>query len=173
MKFFLYISPLLFGILGNVFYNVVGKSTPKKINPFFSLSATYCVAWIVCALLFFVTSRGGSIVVAAAEANWTSYCLGVCIVFTDLSLILLFRAGWDISIGSLIANIACSVIVVILGVAVFGESLTLMKVCGVIACAVGLYVINAPDKNPKDVCNGAPALPESGSDAAQTGGTLN
>lgn len=92
MSFLVYISPLLLGVLGNVLYNVVGKSTPKKINPFFSLAATYCVALVVCVILFFVTSRGGSIIAAASEANWTSYCLGVCIVFTDLSLILLFRS---------------------------------------------------------------------------------
>lgn len=129
MSFLVYISPLLLGVLGNVLYNVVGKSTPKKINPFFSLAATYCVALVVCVILFFVTSRGGSIIAAASEANWTSYCLGVCIVFTDLSLILLFRAGWDISIGSLIANIACSVIVVIIGVLVLCNKLA-RQACG-------------------------------------------
>ena len=152
MSFLVYISPLLLGVLGNVLYNVVGKSTPKKINPFFSLAATYCVALVVCVILFFVTSRGGSIIAAASEANWTSYCLGVCIVFTDLSLILLFRAGWDISI-------ACSVIVVIIGVLVFGESLTLMKFCGVITCAAGLYVINSPDKHAEDGVSETAALP--------------
>ena len=73
MSFLVYISPLLLGVLGNVLYNVVGKSTPKKINPFFSLAATYCVALVVCVILFFVTSRGGSIIAAASEANWTSY----------------------------------------------------------------------------------------------------
>lgn len=159
MSFLVYISPLLLGVLGNVLYNVVGKSTPKKINPFFSLAATYCVALVVCVILFFVTSRGGSIIAAASEANWTSYFLGVCIVFTDLSLILLFRAGWDISIGSLIANIACSVIVVIIGVLVFGESLTLMKFCGVITCAAGLYVINSPDKHAEAGVSETAALP--------------
>ncbi len=147
MSFLAYISPLLLGILGNVLYNVVGKSTPEKINPFFSLTVTYCVALISCVILFFITSHGGNIFAAASKANWASYCLGGCIVFTDLSLILLFRAGWDISVGSLIANIACSVIVVIIGVLVFKESLTLAKLFGVITCAVGLYVINAPEKS--------------------------
>lgn len=147
MNFFVFISPLLLGILGNVFYNIVGKSTPEKVNPFVSLAVTYCAALLICIVLFFMTNRGASLFEAAAEANWTSYSLGVCIVFADLSLILLFRAGWDISIGSLIANIACSVIVVIIGVTVFGESLTMMKVAGVIVCAVGLYIINSPEKD--------------------------
>ena len=150
MEFYIFAAPLALGVLGNVFYNVVVKSTPEKLNPFISLAATYCVALLVCVTLFFVTSQDKNILAAAAEANWTSYCLGVCIVFTDLALILLFRAGWDISIGSLIANIACSAIVVIIGVLAFGESLTLMKIAGVASCAVGLYIINAPEKKRLD-----------------------
>lgn len=149
MDFLIFISPLLLGILGNVFYNVVGKSTPEKINPFVSLAATYCMALLACLVLFFLTNKNKNLFAAVAKANWTSYCLGVCIVFADLSLILLFRAGWDISIGSLIANIACSVIVVFIGVCFFGESLTVMKISGVIACAVGLYIINSPEKATK------------------------
>ena len=146
MSFLIFISPLLLGILGNVFYNVVGKSTPEKINPFVSLAVTYCMAFLVCIALFLMTSREKNLLAAAAEANWTSYCLGVCIVFADLSLILLFSAVWDISLVSLIANIACSVIVVIIGVCFFGENITAMKITGVIVCAVGLYIINSPEK---------------------------
>ena len=149
MSFIVFMSPLLLGILGNVFYNVVVKSTPEKINPFVSLAVTYTMALLVCIVLFFLTNRDRNLFATAAEANWTSYCLGVCIVFADLSLILLFRAGWDISIGSLIANIACSVIVVIVGVCFFGESLTARKIAGIIACAVGLYIINSPEETTK------------------------
>lgn len=55
MGFLIFISPLLLGILGNVFYNVVGKSTPEKINPFVSLAVTYCMALLVCIALFLLT----------------------------------------------------------------------------------------------------------------------
>ncbi|MEG1190745.1 MAG: hypothetical protein RRY04_07805 [Oscillospiraceae bacterium] len=158
MKFLIYISPLLLGVLGNVFYNVVGKSTPKKINPFFSLSATYCVALLVCVALFFISPGDKNIFAAAAKANWTSYCLGACIIFTDLSLILLFRVGWDISIGSLLANIVCSVIVVFIGVSFFGENFTLMKFCGIITCTAGLYVINSPEKSARKQKKSRPSV---------------
>lgn len=155
MNTLIFIAPLLLGIVGNVFYNIVGKSTPEKINPFISLAATYFVALLICLGLFFVTSGEKSFLAAAAVADWTSYSLGICIVFTDLSLILLFRANWDISIGSLIANIACSVIVSVIGVAAFGESMTLTKLVGILLCLAGLYVINAPEKSPNRIGDSA------------------
>lgn len=151
MNTMIFIAPLLLGVLGNVFYNIVGKSMPEKVNPFISLAVTYCVALLMCVGLFFATSGEKSFYAAASEANWTSYALGVCIVFTDLSLVLLFRASWDISIGSLIANIACSVIVSLIGVAAFGESMTATKLIGILLCAAGLYVINSPEKSPNRI----------------------
>ena len=51
---------------------------------------------------------GADIFAAFVSANWASYFLGITIVFIDLSLILLYRAGWDVSIGTLIANIGVS-----------------------------------------------------------------
>ena len=101
---------------------------------------------VLCVILFFVTNPGGDIFAAFVSANWASYFLGITIVFIDLSLILLYRAGWDVSIGTLIANIGVSLVSVIIGVACFGEAMTAMKAVGIIVCIAGLYVVNAPEK---------------------------
>lgn len=146
MEILIFIAPLLLNVFGNTVYNVAGKSTPEKINSFATLSLSYLTGLVLCVILFFVTNPGGDIFAAFASANWASYFLGITIVFIDLSLILLYRAGWDVSIGTLIANIGVSLVSVIIGVACFGEAMTAMKAVGIIVCIVGLYVVNAPEK---------------------------
>lgn len=146
MEILIFIAPLLLNVFGNTVYNIAGKSTPEKINSFATLSLSYLTGLVLCVILFFVTNPGGDIFAAFASANWASYFLGITIVFIDLSLILLYRAGWDVSIGTLIANIGVSLVSVIIGVACFGEAMTAMKAVGIIVCIVGLYVVNAPEK---------------------------
>lgn len=146
MEILIFIAPLLLNVFGNTVYNIAGKSTPEKINSFATLSLSYLTGLVLCVILFFVTNPGGNILAAIASANWASYFLGITIVFIDLSLILLYRAGWDVSIGSLIANIGVSLASVVIGVLAFGEAMTVMKALGIVVCIVGLYVVNAPEK---------------------------
>lgn len=146
MEILIFIAPLLLNVFGNTVYNIAGKSTPEKINSFATLSLSYLTGLVLCIILFFVTNPGGNILAAFASANWASYFLGITIVFIDLSLILLYRAGWDVSIGTLIANIGVSLASVLIGVTCFGEAMTAMKAVGIVVCILGLYVVNSPDK---------------------------
>lgn len=146
MEMLIFIAPLLLNVFGNTAYNIAGKGTSEDVNSFASLSVSYLVGLVLCVALFFVNNPGGNLFEAFAQANWASYALGICIVFIDLSLILLYRAGWDVSIGSLIANIGVSLMTVVVGVAAFGESMTIVKAVGIAVCALGLYVVNAPEK---------------------------
>lgn len=146
MEILIFIAPLLLNVFGNTIYNVAGKGTPEKINSFASLSLSYMVGMVLCVILFFVTNPGGNIFAAVSKANWASYVLGLTIVFIDLALILLYRVGWDVSIGSLIANIGVSLMSVVVGVLCFGEAMTAMKASGIVVCVLGLYVVNSPEK---------------------------
>lgn len=146
MKILIFIAPLLLNVFGNTVYNVAGKGTPQKINSFATLSLSYMVGLVLCVILFHVTNPGGNIFDAVSKANWASYVLGLTIVFIDLSLILLYRAGWDVSIGTLIANIGVSLMSVVVGVTCFGEAMTMIKGGGIVVCILGLYVVNSPEK---------------------------
>lgn len=142
----IYFSPLILTVVGNTAYNIVGKSTPQNANSFASLTITYVTGLTACIILFFITNPGGNLFEAISHANWASYALGIAIVLIDFSLILLFRAGWDISIGTLVANIGMALLTVLAGMAFFDEGMTMFKAFGVIACIIGLYVVNSPEK---------------------------
>ena len=73
--------------------------------------------------------------------------IGLCIVGCDVAIILLYRAGWDLSVGTLVANISVSLGLAVLGVMFWQESLGPIKVIGILVCIAGLYIVNRPQKD--------------------------
>jgi uncharacterized membrane protein len=138
-----YYLPIALIIVANVFYNICTKSTPESANPFLSLMMTYLVAAIFTCFLFIVT--GGlerPVLSSLKELNWTSYVLGFSVVFLELGYILAYRLGWNISIGSLVANIGLAIILIPIGILCYQEVLSINHIFGIMLCVLGLIVIN-------------------------------
>jgi hypothetical protein len=53
-----------------------------------------------------------------------------------------YRAGWKISLGALVANIALSLILIPIGIMFFEEGFGFNKVLGSAFCIIGLILIN-------------------------------
>lgn len=138
----LYFLPLLLVILSNTFYHITSKSTPADVNPLASLCVTYLVAAAATFVLMLI--RQG---VAREELfpfkgiNWTSFVLGICIIGLEYGYLWAYRVGWDISIGSLIANIALAVILIAVGLLLFKEKISATQLIGVALCMAGLVFI--------------------------------
>lgn len=64
------------------------------------------------------------------------------IFWLELGYILAFRAGWNISTCSLVANIALAVILLFIGMLFFQEKLTGNQFIGIALCLVGLFFVN-------------------------------
>lgn len=146
MEIIIFYIPLAVGVLGNILYNIFAKSTPENANTFASLTLTYAAGMVATLILYLITSGGGNILAEFAKANWASYALGLCIVGCDVAIILLYRAGWDISVGTLVGNISLSLCLVVIGVIFWQESLSLVKIVGIGVCLVGLYIVNRPER---------------------------
>jgi len=76
------------------------------------------------------------------EINWASIGLGFTIFFIELGFIKMYRAGWDISVGSLVTNIAIALILIFIGLIFYREHLSLSQIIGVVLCSAGLIFIN-------------------------------
>lgn len=138
-----YILPIVLIVASNVFYNISTKSTPSNANPFASLVVTYLVAAAVSGALLLCTTVGkDGVLVQFKNINWTSYVLGLSLVGLEFGYIQAYRAGWNISEGSLVANICLAAILVVVGVLFYKEKLTLYQLIGMVLCAVGLVFIN-------------------------------
>jgi drug/metabolite transporter (DMT)-like permease len=134
--------PIALIVLSNVFYHICSKETPSAVNPFASLTVTYGVGVLASLVLYFVTQKGGSLLSEYRQVNWVSFVFGLTLVGLEAGYIYLYKAGWEISVGSLIASVLLAIALIVVGVLLYKETISLRKVAGVILCLVGLYFIN-------------------------------
>ena len=139
---FMYVFPIVLIVVSNIVYNVCQKSTPSNVNPFSALLITYLTAAILTliASVFYKSEKG--FLQSFNELNWTSVALGVAIVGLELGYLLAYRAGWNISLGSLVANIILALLLIPIGLLFYKEGFALNQIIGVVFCMVGLILIN-------------------------------
>lgn len=131
--------PLLLIIFSNVLYNLCTKSIPENTDAFGTLIITYIAGIFAAFTLFFMHSKNFN---AFSNFNWPSVILGLAIVGLEAGYVYLYRAGWQISKGSLMANTCLAIILIFTGALIYGEKISFRQIIGVIVCIIGLYLIN-------------------------------
>jgi multidrug transporter EmrE-like cation transporter len=129
-------------IAATVAYHVVLKLTPAAANPFLSLAVTYAVVAVAFTAVYAALPAEASLREAVRALDWTALALGVAVIFLDLGFMMLYRGGFDVSLGQLITQSAGALLLLLIGVAFFAEKLTLANVGGILLCVVGLWLIN-------------------------------
>jgi multidrug transporter EmrE-like cation transporter len=129
-------------IAATVGYHVVLKLTPAGVNPYLSLAVTYAVTTLIFAVVYAVAPGPSPLRAAVGELNWTAVTLGVVVVFLDLGFMMLYRGGFEVSLGQLITQSAGALLLLLVGVAFFAEKLSLVNVGGIVLCVAGLWLIN-------------------------------
>ncbi|MBQ5566420.1 MAG: EamA family transporter [Oscillospiraceae bacterium] len=134
--------PILLIVLSNVFYHICTKSTPGEINPFASLTVTYLVGALLSLVLYFTLNRQGNLAAEFRHLNWVPFVLGIAIVGLEGGYIYLYKVGWSISTGQIIASILLAFALLVIGLIFYHEAITWTKVLGIAICMLGLYFIN-------------------------------
>jgi len=137
-----YYLPIVLIVTANVFYNICTKLTPETANPFLSLLVTYLVAALLTLVLMLTNGLDEGIVQSFKRLNWTSYALGISVVALEFGYIMAYRAGWNISLGSLVANISLAILLIPIGLLFYKEVLSGNHLVGIILCLAGLFFIN-------------------------------
>lgn len=135
------IWPIGLIVLANCFYNICTKSMPTEANAFLGLSVTYLVATVCSFVMFFISSHGANIVTEIQKTNWTSAVLGIAIVGLEFGYICTYRAGWKMSTASLTANIILACALILIGILLYKESVSVKQVIGFGVCFLGLFLI--------------------------------
>lgn len=136
-----YLWPILMVIAANTFYHLCAKSTPQNANPFLSLFVTYTVG-AALSMLFYLFGKNDILTNELKKLNWTSVVLGLAIVGLEYGYLKVYRAGWNVSTGSLVANIGLAVILVLLGALLYKEVITVTRLAGIVLCVAGIILIN-------------------------------
>ncbi|MBQ3031043.1 MAG: EamA family transporter [Anaerotignum sp.] len=134
--------PVLVVVGANTLYHTCAKSTPGDISPFASLALTYLIAGIVSVGMFFLTSGQKNILQEITKANWATYALSASIVFLEFGYICVYRAGWPVSIASLVCNLTVCCILLFVGMLLYKEAISARQLAGVIVCGIGLFLVS-------------------------------
>lgn len=141
MNFIFYFS-IVMVVGSNILYHILQKVTPTTANPMLALAVTYGVSTLTCLVMLPFFPLKEPLAQSLRHINWTSLGLGVVIVFLELGFLLAYRAGWNISLASLVANTTVALILLPIGVAFFKEKLSLTNLLGIAVAVIGLIMIN-------------------------------
>lgn len=134
------IWPLALVVASNSLYHVVAKETPSGANAFLSLTVTYLVAAGFSAALFLAGGQT-ALLPELKKLNWATLAMGAAVMGLELGYICLYRAGWKISLGSLVGNILLACVLLVVGLLLYKEAVTLRQLAGMAVCAVGLFLV--------------------------------
>jgi multidrug transporter EmrE-like cation transporter len=129
-------------IAATVGYHVVLKLTPAGANPYLSLAVTYAMTTVAFATVYAVVPGSPPLREAWGQLNWTTAGLGAVVVLLDLGFLMLYRGGFDVSLGQIITQSAAALLLLLLGVAFFAEKLSPANIGGILLCVAGLWLIN-------------------------------
>ena len=133
---------LSLAIVATVAYHVVLKLTPAGANPLLSLMLTYGAVTLAFACALVLAPGDFAWRDEVRHLNWTAIALALAIIGLDLGFILLYRSGFEVSLGALVTQTAAAMLLVGIGVLVFREKLSLSHGFGIVLCLAGLWLVN-------------------------------
>ena len=133
---------LLLAIVTTVGYHLVMKLTPAAVNPFLSLAASYMLGAAVFLACYALAPDAPPLREALKPLNWTVFGLVVAVVGLDVAFLMLYRTGFDVSLGQIVTQSGAALLLLVAGVALFQEKISLANLAGVALCVVGLWLIN-------------------------------
>ena len=123
-------------------YHLVMKVTPAAVNPFLSLAATYALGAAVFLACFALAPDGPTLREGLKPLNWTAFALAVMVVGLDVGFLMLYRSGFDVSLGQIVTQSGAALVLLVAGIALFKEKINAANLAGIALCVVGLWLIS-------------------------------
>ena len=140
----LFYLPIALTALATTLYHIAQKSIVPGVHPMVSLVITYATSLMACLVVVPFAPGGVTFVRSLRDLNWATYVVGLSIVGVELAILLAYRAGWKISLASVVANVATALLLVIIGVVGYREHLAARHVVGLLMCLGGLVLVARP-----------------------------
>ena len=125
----------------NVLYHIAQKSIPRGVHPLLSVAVTYAVALVVTLLLWPIAPGGSPKLADVPRLNWATIGVALAAVGIEVGFLLAYRAGWNVSVGSLVVSAAVALLLVPVGLVMFHERLSAANAAGIVLSVVGLVLM--------------------------------
>jgi drug/metabolite transporter (DMT)-like permease len=133
--------PLLLAVAGGLLYHISQKLIPRAVNPYWAVILAYLAGIALCGFALWLLPAGGSLKQSWQAADWSVLGLGVGAVMIEIGFVLAYRAGWQISLASLSANVAIAVLLIPVGLLFYRDHLTRANILGLLLCLAGLVLL--------------------------------
>ncbi len=140
MSKFTLVGPPLLVIGGSLLYHVAAKSVPKTVAPLAALIGVYFTALVASIVAYAVANRT-SLSPISAIGHPTIAAVGLGVLMIELGFLLTYRAAWPVSMASVMMNGIVAVLLLPVGAALFGETITFVRLMGVVLCLLGLTLL--------------------------------
>jgi drug/metabolite transporter (DMT)-like permease len=133
--------PVLLTAAGGVLYHVASKSVPQALAPALVLTVAYATALGVSATAYLLLPPAFNAGAPARPWHPAVIAIGLAIAMIHVGYLLMYRAAWSVSVASALTNGLVATLLVPIGIAAFGERLSIAKGFGVGLCLVGVLLL--------------------------------
>lgn len=121
-------------------YHMVSRGVPDGGNRFIGVGMAYVVGFIICMICFLFTKQG-SLAQEWQAISWHYFLIGIMVPGVEVGFIAMYHSGWQVSEAALTADVLVTSLLVLIGMLVFGEHLSLINLAGVLCCFAGVIMV--------------------------------
>ena len=137
-----YFFPPILIVLGLVIYQISQKTTDQNANPFVVVIMAYLIGIAACIGAYFLfPKQEAASVPMIRTVLWSALGIGLGAAAIEIGFMLAYRAGWNLSILPVSANVCGAIVLILIGLVAFRETLSVEKIIGVFLCIGGLVLI--------------------------------
>lgn len=123
-------------------YHLAQRSMPEGLRPATLFAFVYGAAALLMLTLATVGRPAGTFRgITASATHWAPWLLVASVAGIELGVYAMYRAGWGISTASTSTQAIVAAILVVVGLARFGEHLTTTRSMGLALCVLGAGLV--------------------------------
>jgi EamA domain-containing membrane protein RarD len=128
-------------ILGSIGLDFFIKKASGKIDDYFGMVIINLFALLPASLIYFWLKLTGKTIFVTKEGVTASIVAGILIGFASITLIKMFAAGTNLSVGTPLVRIATVIGVILLGTFLLKEALSIKQIVGLALAISGLLLL--------------------------------
>ena len=136
-----YFPPILI-VVGMIVYQVSQKSTDRDANPFIVVIMAYLIGILACiGGYFLIPKQDAALMPMMRTVIWSALGIGIGAAAIEIGFMLAYRVGWNLNILPLSVTVCGAVLLILIGMLTFRETLSTEKIIGILLCIGGLVLI--------------------------------
>ena len=134
--------PIALLVVAHTIYQISATSVPDAMDPFAAVFFNYVVAAALAFCLWMVMGQDRSLTTQLSKMNWAPVTMAMAITAVEVASVFMYKVGWNISIGSTVANILTAIALAGVGVLIYKDVMTVNQLIGIGLCIAGRVVMN-------------------------------